>query len=156
MNWRIWPSSSRTCRERAGYFVTRSLRASATVLAALSNFGVPSVNRRNAVGISIVIAIASPVFRRDLLLCLYRLIELLCQQGFEGFEFWGNRFRCGEVRGDGLGGFQAVSGDAHHGSLVVRDASLLDELRGHPRGDPAGGLCEDSFGLRQQFDGVDD
>src|SRR6266581_583222 len=57
-NWRIWPCSSRTCRERAGKREISSLSASATVDALQSTFGAPSVKRRKAVGISIVTGIS--------------------------------------------------------------------------------------------------
>src|ERR1051326_8805066 len=59
-NWRIWPLSSRTCRAKSGNCEVNWLKTSATVVPLQSTFGAPFVNRRNAVGISILTAMCLP------------------------------------------------------------------------------------------------
>ncbi len=44
----------------------------------------------------------------------------------EGFETRCDGFGCREFGGDGVGGFQAVAGDADDGSFVGLDATLRD------------------------------
>ena len=61
-----------------------------------------------------------------------------------------------KVRGNRIGCLQSISGDAHHGRLIRLDASLLNQLRGHARGNSTSGLRKNSLGLRQQLDSVDD
>src|SRR5271163_2665799 len=52
------------------------------------------------------------------------------------------------VVGDkGVGGLEAVAGDADHGGLVGADAAIGVEARGDGGGDAASGLGEDAFGL---------
>src|ERR1700682_6352970 len=68
-NWRIWPWSSRTWRERLGKRVVSSLRASAIVAALQSILGAPSVKRRKAVGISMMTCMVSSSFAMFLVVC---------------------------------------------------------------------------------------
>src|SRR4026207_1569042 len=117
---------------RPGNSVVRMSRASAMVVALQSNFGVPSVNRRNAVGISIVTAIFSPLVKSissfleprpgpPLGFCCCTRPPVRCLRarrrgweieiGLEGLGLGRNGFRKGILGGDGVGGFQSVPGD---------------------------------------------
>src|SRR5882724_12836716 len=78
------------------------------------------------------------------------------KEGFEGVEFWLDDFGGWVVGGDGVGGFEAVAGDADYRGFVFGDTALLDELGGDACGHATGSFGEDAFGLGEQFDGVDD
>src|SRR5260221_6813750 len=78
------------------------------------------------------------------------------KEGFEGVEFGVDFFGGRVVGGDGVGGFEAVAGDADYRGFVFGDAALLDELGGYACGYTASGFGEDAFGLGEQLDGVDD
>ena len=82
--------------------------------------------------------------------------ELRIHKRFERFEA-----RCDGVGqrvfgGDGVGGFQAVAGDADDRGFVGRDATLVDQFFCDAGGNAAGGLRKDAFGFGQQLDGGDD
>src|ERR1700682_5215598 len=142
-NCRIWPWSSRTWRLRSGNFAVNSLRASAIVTALQSTLGWPSVKRRKAVGISMITGMfltLSP-FRHLLqtgilnnclsfMGCKYAATggELRVHERFEGFNFRRNGFAERIFADDGVGGLQAVAGDAHDGRFIPRNATLIDQL----------------------------
>src|SRR6266852_3354958 len=70
-----------------------------------------------------------------------------------GFESREARFDSGigcALAGEGIGGFQAVAGDAQDGSFVGMDAALGDEFLRDRGGDAAGSLRENSFGFGQR------
>jgi hypothetical protein len=60
------------------------------------------------------------------------------------------------VAGKGVGGLEAVAGDAGDGDVVGRDAAVGVEACGDGGGDAAGGLCEDAFGFGEFLDAGDD
>ena len=76
--------------------------------------------------------------------------------GFECIEARGDGLGGRKFGGDGVGGFQAVAGDADDGGFVRLDAILRDEFLRDAGGDAAGGFREDAFGFGEQLDGVDD
>ena len=63
----------------------------------------------------------------------------------------GRRHQCRHI-----GGLEAVAGDAGDGELIGLDAAMRVEARGDSRGDAAGGLSEDAFGLGEFLNGGDD
>src|SRR5580692_7888244 len=121
-NWRIWPVSSRTWRERSGKRVVKALRASAMVAAVQSTLGAPSVKRRKAVGISMVTGIFA-----SLLLGGRVGSELVIEVGLEGVEAWGDGFRYRKIGSDGVGGFQSVASDGDHRRFLRLNAAFADE-----------------------------
>src|SRR5258708_23839320 len=60
------------------------------------------------------------------------------------------------VAGEGVGGLEAVAGDAGYGDLILPDAAVGVEARGDCGGDAAGGLGEDAFGFGEFLDAGDD
>ena len=72
-----------------------------------------------------------------------------------GADGWRER-RGGRSGGRGVGGLQAVAGDADDGGLVGRDAAVGVEARGDGCGDAACGLGKDAFGLGEFLDAGDD
>ena len=59
----------------------------------------------------------------------------------------------GQMGRDGLGGLEAVAGDAKHDRFVGRQlARSRSAFSRTPHGDAAGGLGEDAFGFREQPD----
>src|ERR1700674_378052 len=82
--------------------------------------------------------------------------ELRIEVGLEDVEARGDRFGRRECGGDGVGGFQAVTGDADDGSFLWLDAALCDEFLGDAGGHAARGFGENAFGFGKQLDGGDD
>src|SRR5882762_3676182 len=157
-NWRIWPWSSRTWRERSGNRAVSSFKASATVVALQFTFGAPSVKRRNAVGISMTIDISSSPWMRFSLRtrASSRRAELRVEVSLESVKARRDGFRGREFGGDCVGGFQTVAGDADDGGFVRLNAILSDEFLCDTCGDPARGFREDAFGFSEQLDRVHD
>src|SRR5215469_10143480 len=85
-----------------------------------------------------------------------RVLELFAQERFKGLQAGLNGFRGGKVRGDGVGGLQAVTRDADNSSFLFADAALLDQLSGNAGGYAARGLSENTLGFGEQLDRVDD
>src|SRR6266571_4890342 len=151
MNWRTRPESSRRCRPIAGNFCSSSANNSARVAGAHSRDAEPFVKPRKAVGISTMIFISA---RSSGDSSGSGAGDFGGKGGIEiGFERREARFDSGagcEFAGEGIGGFQAVAGDAQDGSFVGLDASLGDEFLRDSGGDPAGSLRENSFGFRER------
>src|SRR5437879_5280943 len=134
-----------------------SLRASAIVAALQSTFGAPSVKRRNAVGISMVTGISKfslSSFNLSLDACGSDA-KLRVEISLEGFETRRDGFGGRKFCGNGVGGLQAVAGDADNGGFVGFDAILGDEFLRHACGHATGCFRKDAFGFGKQFDGLD-
>src|SRR5260370_1070684 len=82
--------------------------------------------------------------------------ELGIEISLEGVEARGDSFGSREFGGDGVGGLQAVAGDADDGGFIRLDAILSDELLRHAGGHAARGFGEDAFGFGEGLDGSDD
>src|SRR6266576_6131353 len=74
----------------------------------------------------------------------------------EGIEARGNSLAGRKFGGDGVGGLQAVAGDAHNRCFVLLEAILGDESLLEAGGHAARGFGEDAFGFGKQLDGGDD
>ena len=82
--------------------------------------------------------------------------ELRVHQRFESLQARRDGVGQRVFADDGVGGFQAVAGDAYDGGFVGRDASLVDQFFRHARSNAAGGFRKDSFRFGKQLDGGDD
>src|SRR6266851_8518984 len=82
--------------------------------------------------------------------------ELDIEISLESVETRGDRFGSRKFGGDGVGGLQAVAGDADDGRFVRLDAILPDELLRDAGGHAARGFGEDAFGFGEELDGGDD
>src|SRR6266568_73987 len=155
MKWRTRPESSRRWRAMAGNFCSSSASSSARVAGAHSRDAEPFVKRRKAVGISTMIFISA---RSSGDSSGSGAGDFGGKGGIEiGFERREARFDSGagcEFAGEGIGGFQAVAGDAQDGSFVGLDAALGDEFLRDGGGDPAGSLRENPFGFGQGAHGA--
>src|SRR6476660_5132043 len=128
------------------------------VAALQSSFGAPSVKRRNAVGISMITGISNSPWMKFSLRRRTggRSTKLRLEVGFKGVEARRDGFADRKFGGDGVGGFQAVPGDADDRGFLRLDAILPDKFLRDACGDPARGFREDAFGFGRHFDRVPD
>ena len=108
----------------------------------------PSVNRRNAVGISTVIFIS--------ILVSCDRNHAVVDERFKLRQSRSNRRSQRVFLRNGVNRLQAVAGDADHGCLAGIDISLLEQFLGDAGGHASGRLGENSFGFGEQLNALDD
>src|SRR5262245_1951027 len=137
MNRRNEPLSSHTLARNPGYLVSRLSSTCLTVPASTSTSSAPDVNFLSGVGITTLSDIVNTSK------CFFKCRKF----GFD--NLWRRQIQR-------LKGLEAVTGDSQHGKVIALNAALLDELPGDSDRHSAGRLGEDSLGLGEQPDTVDD
>src|SRR5271167_3680817 len=149
-NRRISPASSRKCCFRSGNCRSSADNSSPRFAAEHLTSPAPDVRRRSAVGICTVTVISSLHY-------FWKLCRLQCslQKRFKLRHLRPNRLLHLVLSGQHVGSFQTVAGDAQHGRLSRRYASLPVKFARASGGHPASSLRKDAFRLRQKLNGLD-